>query len=477
MKRDLFVRKLAHEVISGDLAVFIGAGLSMASGGVSWSVLLRDAAEELGLEIDRESDLVSLAQFYVNINNQNKGSLAQAIYDKLNLRNALPNKNHMALARMPIEKYWTTNFDHLIEKSLEAEGKSFQAVYEPKQFFTPSRRSNATVYKMHGDINHPSDVIITRSDFERYHSTHEQFINALTGDLTTKMMLFLGLSFTDPNLFYVLSRLKTRFDKSGRPHYAIMKNFSRDEFESDEDFNYATLRQSLFVNDLRRYDITTLMVNGHNEVSDVLEEIDYIYRRQTIFISGSAHEYGSLGYDGTAKLLEDIIEDQFSNGRRIISGYGLGLGDMIVGAAVRKFNSINSKSLDERLLIRPFPQYFESEVERRSTWTKYRQDMVSRSGIALFILGNKKFEDGVVIADGMLEEFEIAKTQGLTLVPVGSTGYAAKQIWDEVAANFEKFYPNASPALREAFADLNEASDPDVSKKVNKFIGLLFSRG
>lgn len=330
---------------------------------------------------------------------------------------------------------------------------------------------------MHGDINHPSDVIITRSDFERYHSTHEQFINALTGDLTTKMMLFLGLSFTDPNLFYVLSRLKTRFDKSGRPHYAIMKNFSRDEFESDEDFNYATLRQSLFVNDLRRYDITTLMVNGHNEVSDVLEEIDYIYRRQTIFISGSAHEYGSLGYDGTAKLLEDIIEDQFSNGRRIISGYGLGLGDMIVGAAVRKFNSINSKSLDERLLIRPFPQYFESEVERRSTWTKYRQDMVSRSGIALFILGNKKFEDGVVIADGMLEEFEIAKTQGLTLVPVGSTGYAAKQIWDEVAANFEKFYPNASPALREAFADLNEASDPDVSKKVNKFIGLLFSRG
>lgn len=33
MKRELFVKKLAHEVISGDLAVFIGAGLSMASGG------------------------------------------------------------------------------------------------------------------------------------------------------------------------------------------------------------------------------------------------------------------------------------------------------------------------------------------------------------------------------------------------------------------------------------------------------------
>ncbi|MCD0156321.1 SIR2 family protein [Deinococcus sp. 6GRE01] len=446
-------------------------------GGVSWSVLLKDAAEELGLEIERESDLVSLAQFYVNHNNQNKGALAQSIYDQLNLRDALPNKNHMALARMPIEKYWTTNFDHLIEKALTAEGKSHQAVYEPKQFFTPSRRANATVYKMHGDINHPSDVVITRADFERYHSTHEQFLNALTGDLTTKTMLFLGLSFTDPNLFYVLSRLKTRFDKSGRPHYAIMKNFSESDFEDTKDFEYATLRQNLFVSDLRRYDIITLMVNSHDEITEVLEEIDYLYRKRTIFISGSAHEYEPLGQVGTSNLLETIIEDQFTNGRRLISGYGLGLGDMIVGAAVRKFNSINSRSLDDRLLVRPFPQTFANEAERKKTWTDYRNDMISRSGIALFILGNKLSNGSTILADGVMEEFEIAKSKRLTIVPVGSTGYAAKEIWDEVSKNFDTFYPKSTEDLRKAFDDLNLEGDPvEIAKRVNKFIGMLSSR-
>ncbi|MFC3862142.1 SIR2 family protein [Deinococcus antarcticus] len=467
------MKKLAHELTSGDLAVFVGAGLSMASGGVSWSKLLADAAEELGLDIKREEkDLISVAQFYVN-SKKNKGALVQSIYDQLNLRHALPNDNHKAIARMPISKYWTTNYDGLIERSLDDENRSYYAIYQSKQFLTPNRKTSARIFKMHGDITHPTDVVITREDFERYYSTHSSFISALAGDLVTNTFLFLGLSFTDPNLFYVLSRLLVDYDDSPRPHYAIMKRFSRDEFETEKDYEYALIRQNLMVDDLDRYSVNVLLVESHQETTKVLEDIERLFRKNTIFISGSANDYHTFDQKGISQILENVIGEQFSNSRKIVNGYGLGLGDMVIGAAVRKIYSSKSMSLDENLIVRPFPQ-----ESGRELWERYRQDMISRSGIAVFLLGNKLDEAGNNIeADGVYREFEISIQHGLDIVPVGATGYIARKIWNEVNQDFERFYPNASVDLVKAFNNLNrEASPLEISQAINKFIGMIVER-
>ena len=55
--------------------------------------------------------------------------------------------------------------------------------------------------------------------------------------------------------------------------------------------------------------------------------------------------------------------------------------------------------------------------------------MLSDVGIAIFMFGNKRNEQGEVVeADGCLQEFEIAKSLGRVIIPIGSTGYAAKTI-------------------------------------------------
>ena len=46
-----------------------------------------------------------------------------------------------------------------------------------------------------------------------------------------------------------------------------------------------------------------------------------------------------------------------------------------------------------------------------------------------------------IIATGVLEEFEIAKRLGKYPIPVGATGYAARQIWQEVTSSLDDFYP------------------------------------
>ena len=51
-----FVQDLTKELREENLAIFAGAGLSVPSGFVNWSELLKPIAEELELDIERESD-------------------------------------------------------------------------------------------------------------------------------------------------------------------------------------------------------------------------------------------------------------------------------------------------------------------------------------------------------------------------------------------------------------------------------------
>ncbi|MEZ9367198.1 hypothetical protein AB4167_22145 [Vibrio sp. 10N.286.49.E11] len=63
-QRQRFVKELLKDLSEENLAIFAGAGLSAPAGFVSWSELLRPVAEELELEIEKETDLVALAQYH-----------------------------------------------------------------------------------------------------------------------------------------------------------------------------------------------------------------------------------------------------------------------------------------------------------------------------------------------------------------------------------------------------------------------------
>ena len=52
--------------------------------------------------------------------------------------------------------------------------------------------------------------------------------------------------------------------------------------------------------------------------------------------------------------------------------------------------------------------------------------MIAQAGVAIFIFGNKRVDDKIVIADGMINEFEIAKQKGKRIIPIGSTGGTAR---------------------------------------------------
>ena len=63
---DAFIKDYVKDLEAGNAAIFAGAGMSKTAGFVDWPELLRDIASELGLDVDKEHDLISVAQFHVN---------------------------------------------------------------------------------------------------------------------------------------------------------------------------------------------------------------------------------------------------------------------------------------------------------------------------------------------------------------------------------------------------------------------------
>ena len=111
-----FIDRYVKEIQNDNAAIFVGAGFSKSAGYVDWKNLLKGIADELGLDIDKEFDLVSLAQYYYN-KNRNRSIINDIILDEFS-RDQSIDKNHRIIAQWPIFTYWTTNYDSLIENAL-----------------------------------------------------------------------------------------------------------------------------------------------------------------------------------------------------------------------------------------------------------------------------------------------------------------------------------------------------------------------
>lgn len=456
-----FIERFSKEIEEGNAAIFAGAGLSVPAGYVNWSKLLKPLADEIRLDITKEHDLVSLAQYHCNSCFGNRNEVNRVIVEEFS-RNVQITENHKILSRLPISTFWTTNYDSLIEDALEDVEKIADVKHTIDQMTITVPKRDAVVYKMHGDKRHPNNAIILKEDYEWYSSKYGQFITALSGDLVSKTFLFIGFSFTDPNLDYILSRIRIGNEKNLKRHYAFIRKINRNDYGAkespklDADFEYDKRKQELFIADLIRYGISPVMIDEYSQITDILSEIEKSLNQRNIFISGSADEYGSMETDTAREFIEKMSKRLIREDYNLISGFGIGVGSFVITGALNEIYMKQKRINHNQLLLRPFPQGILDDLTREKLWNQYREDMISRAGISIFIFGNKKNKDEIVQADGVYSEFEIAKLYNNIIIPMGATGYVAKSIWDEVKLQFDKFYPKNSQKLKELFQKLND---------------------
>lgn len=450
-----FLRDYIKAIRDGNAAVFAGAGLSRPSGFVIWKELLRPLAEDIGLNIDDEYDLTAVAQ-YVRNKSGNRAAINSVILDAYG-KDVARNENISILTRLPIYTYWTTNYDQLIEKGLCDAKRNPDVKIDYKQLSNTKRDRDAVVYKMHGDVEHAADAVLTKDDYVQYERNHPFFRSVLQGDLISKTFVFIGFSFEDPNLDSILNQIRLLLDENIRNHYCFMKRVARTDVIDDESFGYQKARQDLREEDLKRYGIQTIFVDDYSEITEILKELESAVLANNIFISGSADVFDDIWGKSKVeelayKLANQLVKEEF----RVTSGFGLGIGSSVINGALDEIYSSRYKHISEHLCLRPFPQGIVDVEERKSKWMKYREDIIEENGVAIFMMGNKMVDGKKTIADGCLQEYQIAKKNNCILIPIGSTGDAAKVIYNEMKGNKEDY-----PYLEKYFDILGTETDID----------------
>lgn len=438
---EIFIKRYVKDLNEGVAAVFAGAGLSRNCGFVNWSELMREVAEEVGLSVDKERDLVALAQFHVNARN-GAGGLARRIIEEFS-EQAEPSPSHDILARLPIRTYWTTNYDSLIEDSLKKHQRLPDVKHQVDDLLTTRPKRDAVVYKMHGDALSPTKAILYKSQYEQYYKTHEAFVTALSGDLISKTFLFIGFSFTDPNLDYVLSRLHVP-QHARREHYCFLRREPAvPQKDEDEDaVRYRQRKQELHVQDLSRFGIQALLVKEYEDIPEILRAIEERFLKKTVFISGSAEEYGEWEKGKALDFIHDLSSSLVRAGYRVVNGFGWGVGSAVINGALEAIYAQPDKLSEDQLVMRPFPQTASNGQDLQVLWAQYRERMIGLSGIALFLFGNKVEKGQLVEAGGVQKEFDIAVRQGVVPVPIAATGFMAEKLSQAVIADPGQFAPD-----------------------------------
>lgn len=449
-----FKKYYVKAIQEGYAAIFAGAGLSRPSGFVNWKDLLRDLAEEIQLDVERETDLVEVAQYYCN-EKRGRNEINDRILNRF-ITESQENDSIRVLTEMPIHIYWTTNYDHLLEDTLKKKGKRIDIKMTPQNLATTLAENDAIIYKMHGDYLDPSSCVITKDDYELYNEKRQLFTTALQGDLVSKTFLFIGFSFEDPNLKYILTRIRNLLDENRRTHYCFLEKIHKEDYKDKiEEYYYELNKQTLKMHDLRRYGIEAVLIERYEDIPAILKSVQKEVKCNNIFVSGAAHEYGEK-WDSVAPLfIKNLVRELYHHHYKIITGHARGVGSYVISSILEECQS-NVSKLEKHLMIKAFPYEDKEREDYAKLISEYRQGIFEHAGIAIFMFGNKISDDGVILTNGVYEEYEIAKSSNAYIIPIGSTGYVAAQIWDEISSDIDSF-----PYLMSEADTLQNSTEPD----------------
>ncbi|MGE9363280.1 SIR2 family protein [Isoptericola nanjingensis] len=222
-------RTLGERVRRGEVALFFGAGVSIAAGLPSWSGLLSELVHRLDLDelkdrIEKLGPLeqAELVQVTLAANRKadpagSQKELGRLVADVVEERSARPSLAHALLASLRVREAVTTNYDRLYEQAVTASRgpNGISAVDVLPWARTSSERP--WLLKMHGDVRHPGSIVLSRSSFVHYDTRWKPVGSLVQSLMLTKHLLVVGASMTDDNLLrfaYEVAGLRESIDET-----------------------------------------------------------------------------------------------------------------------------------------------------------------------------------------------------------------------------------------------------------------------
>ena len=185
------------------LVVFVGAGVSANSGVPTWKILIDSFKKDLPENIKEENDYLKIAQLYRDLRGGKE--YLDKVKEVLKYGKVSPNNIHKEILDLDPCHIVTTNYDDLLEQSALTYNHQYYVVRQDIDL--PANKGEKMIIKMHGDFN-LGNIVLTENDYFDYSRNFPLIKSYVVSLFATKLVLFVGFSFNDINLKYILRNVR-----------------------------------------------------------------------------------------------------------------------------------------------------------------------------------------------------------------------------------------------------------------------------
>lgn len=211
-------QRLSKLALNGELALFLGAGVSIPAGLVSWNALIKNLAG--AITADDSSTLVSEeAMRWLSATDQaelierlDRDGFQARVVEQTSAAKR-PSLLHALTAGLDVKEVVTTNYDDLYETAVRAARREVEAIMP----WASASGAPRWILKLHGDIHHPTSIVLTRRHMVRFDAANRPSAAILQSLFLTRHLLFIGTSFTDDNVIRLAHEVQAyREEHDGR---------------------------------------------------------------------------------------------------------------------------------------------------------------------------------------------------------------------------------------------------------------------
>jgi hypothetical protein len=219
-------------------AFFIGAGLSIPAGFPTWKELIQELiGEAKKLKYVSSSKIADYEKIlddnskFLFLAEDLKIELGTKYYDYMERRfrehNSNPTVIHELLVNIKTDLMITINYDNLLEKAYNKVNGEYPNAFtyvQAKEAANNFWKRNFFILKAHGDAKQDvNSLILSQKDYRNVLYREFGYRSLLQAIFTTKSILFLGVSFSDPEFNQLLDYLHYSYHGGGPTHYLLIE--------------------------------------------------------------------------------------------------------------------------------------------------------------------------------------------------------------------------------------------------------------
>lgn len=215
------IKVIRDAIDTKKLVVFAGAGVSIDAGVPSWNTLINEMKSDINIP-SNEQDYLRIAQMFFNERQQKE--YIDKIRTVLKHTKVKHNAIHEEIFNLNPEHILTTNYDDLFEQVINSKSLPFSVISKDNHF--PYALNTKHLVKMHGDLS-DTEIVLKEDDYIDYSLKHPLIEGFIKSVFVSKIVLFIGYSFSDINLKMIIQTVRNILGKDFQNAYLLNldKNF------------------------------------------------------------------------------------------------------------------------------------------------------------------------------------------------------------------------------------------------------------